>query len=324
MKKHILVTGGAGFIGSHLVDALIARGHDVTILDIKKKEDRLDIDPRAKVLEADLTRPETMDMVRLLQPEVIYHFAANASVQKSVADPAMDAAINYEATIRLLQVASEIKVERFVFASTGGALSTEQTVLPTPEHAAAKPLSPYAMHKLAAEQMGEFYRAHHGVPFVALRFANVYGPRQTVTRGESNVIATFAHRMVRGEPTSVNGSGVQTRDYIYVDDVIEACVKMLETPLLTGPFNVGSEIEIDVLTIHRIMAECAVYARPATMKPGQPGEPMRSCLDITRIREQLGWSPRTSFSIGIARTIDWHRKQFQTENSEMKRQAVLA
>lgn len=306
MQTHILVTGGAGFIGSHLTDALISRGYAVTILDNKKPADRLHVHPHAKVIEADLTKPETMEMIRLLKPDIIYHFAANANVAKSVLDPAMDAKINYLATVRLLEVASNIGVKRFVFASTGGALSTEFTQLPTPEHAPGKPLCPYAMHKLASEHMGEFYRLNHGVPFVTLRFSNVYGPRQTPTNGQANVTATFAHRMVRNEPTCINGTGRQMRDYVYIDDAIDACLRLLDYPHVTGPLNVGAGVETSVLSIHRLMSTYVGYDREPDMRPGLPGEQMRSCLDISKIAAQMNWVPRVPFDVGICRTIDWH------------------
>ena len=309
MRKHVLVTGGAGFIGSHLVDALILRGFEVTILDIAAKADRDYVNPGAKYLQADLTKRETIEMVKLLNPDIIYHFAANASVAKSVADPVMDYDINYAATVRLLEVAATIGVERFIFSSTGGALSSEYTTIPTAEIAASKPLSPYAMHKLASEQMGEFYRLNRGVPFVALRFANVYGPRQTSTCGEANVTATFAARMVANQETMINGAGRQTRDYVYVSDVIRACILLLDADTANGPYNVGSGIELDVLTIHRVMSKYSGYTQKPTIRPPQAGETMRSCLDIAKISDQLGWTPQVSFAQGIARTIDWHQSR---------------
>lgn len=324
MRKHVLVTGGAGFIGSHLVDALILRGFEVTILDIAAKADREYVNPGAKYLQADLTKPETIEMVKLLKPDIIYHLAANASVAKSVADPVMDYDINYAATVRLLDAAATIGVERFIFSSTGGALSSEYTVIPTPENAISKPLSPYAMHKLASEQMGEFYRLNRGVPFVALRFANVYGPRQTATFGEANVTATFAARMVANQETMINGTGRQTRDYVYVSDVIRACILLLDADTANGPYNVGSGIELDVLTIHRVMSKYSGYTQKPIMRPPQLGEPMRSCLDITKISDQLGWTPQVTFAEGIARTIDWHKARVNERKETAKQTIQLA
>ncbi|OGL74518.1 hypothetical protein A3E39_00660 [Candidatus Uhrbacteria bacterium RIFCSPHIGHO2_12_FULL_60_25] len=316
MKQHILVTGGAGFIGSHLVDALLQAGHEVTVIDILSDRNRGNLNPKARNVNADLTKLETIGIVEALAPDVIFHFAGNASVPKSVADPVMDMEINYVATARLLDVASKIGVKRFVFSSTGGGLSSEYTTLPTPENTPSRPLSPYVKHKLASEELGEFYCIHRGLPFVALRFANVYGPRQTVTCGEANVIATFAHKMVRNEPVQVNGNGLQTRDYVYVDDVIDACLMLLDQTNAAGPLNVGSEHEINVSTLHRVMAQYLGYRVPVIKGPADTGASSRSCLDITKIRMTLGWKPTTSIQDGLKRTLDWHREEVERERAK--------
>lgn len=306
MPRHILITGGAGFIGSHLADALLSRGETVTVLDIKGPEERLHVNPAARVIQADLTTPEAIEAVRALRPDIICHLAASANVAKSVAEPIMDGRINYLATAELLEAASRLGVRKFLFASTGGCLSSERVALPTPEHAAAPPLSPYAMHKLASERLGEFYRRERALDFVALRFANVYGPRQSPTFGESNVVATFAHRLTRGEPTAVTGDGRQTRDYVYIDDVVEACLRALEAEGLEGPLNVGSGRETDVLTLHRLIAEAAGSSAQPTPRPAAAGEPRRSCLDVRLIERRLGWKPMMPLEDGIKKTVAWH------------------
>ncbi len=322
-KLNILVTGGAGFIGSHLVDALLERGHEVTVIDIISPStslgagsNRRNLNPKARNVNADLTKTETIGIVEALAPDVIFHFAGNANVPKSVADPLFDMEINYVATARLLDAASKIGVRQFIFSSTGGGLSSEYTTLPTPENAVCKPLSPYTKHKLASEELGEFYCIHKGLPFVALRFANVYGPRQTPTCGEANVIATFAHKMVRNESIQVNGSGLQTRDYVYVDDVIAACLKVFDQPNIAGPLNVGSEHEINVATAARVMAQYLGYKIPVVKGPADTGASTRSCLDITKIRLTLGWQPATPFVEGIQRTLDWHREEYERERAK--------
>lgn len=319
MKQHILVTGGSGFIGSHLVDALLQAGHEVTVIDILTDRNHQNLNPKARNVNADLTHADTMSLVEALSPDIIFHFAGNANVAKSVAEPIFDMEINYVATARLLDVAARINVKRFVFASTGGGLSSEYTTLPTPENAISKPLSPYAKHKLASEELGEFYCLHKGVPFVALRFANVYGPRQAPNCGETNVIATFAHKMVRNEATQVNGNGLQTRDYVYVDDVVNACLMVLEDPNVAGPLNVGSEHELNVITLHRAMSQYTGYAQKAQKGPADVGAPMRSCLDIAKIRMSLGWEPATSIADGLTRTLEWHRDEFERERSKTER-----
>ncbi len=316
MTKRIFVTGGAGFIGSHLVDALILRGYDVTVVDVVTEANVANINPRAQVVNADLTKLETIARLKTLQPDILFHFAANASVSRSVKDPMFDFKINYNATAELLDMASKIGVDLFVFASTGGGLSSEYTLLPTPEHAIGKPLSPYAIHKLASEQLGEFYRLEKGVPqFIALRFANVYGPRQTVTQGEANVIATFADRMVKNLPTNINGTGRQTRDYVYVDDVVEACLNVLDRPHVIGPINIGSGTEMSLWSVHRMTASYLGYTEEPVMCPALSGEPMRSCIDVSRARALLDWKPRTSFATGIAKTIEWHLTKHAQRNA---------
>ncbi len=305
MTQHILVTGGAGFIGSHLVDALVLHGYKVTVIDIITDLNRKHLNHFAYVINADLTQPKTIELIKRLKPDIIYHMAANASVAMSMQEPLLDLKLNYNVTADLLNVATQINVKLFVFASTGGGLSSEYTVLPTSEHLICKPLSPYAIHKLASEQLGEFYRMQGGLPFVALRFANVYGPRQTVTQGEANVIATFASRMQKNEMTQINGTGRQTRDYMYIDDAVAACLLLLEHQNILGPLNVGSGLETDVLTLHRLMAAYMDYTRKPVMHPALPGEQLRSCLDISKIRLLLEWTPKTTLAQGLAKTLEW-------------------
>lgn len=309
MTQHILVTGGAGFIGSHLVDALIARGYHVTIIDHAVDLYRQNLNPRAQVINADLMRPETMRLIKRLAPDIIYHCAANASVALSIREPLYDLKTNFLITALLLEVAAQIGVKLFVYTSTGGGLSSEHTVLPTPEHLVSKPLSPYAIHKLSSEQLGEFYRMEKGLQFVALRFANVYGPRQTATCGEANIVASFIHQMLRYEPTVINGNGHQTRDFVYINDVIKACLMALDNPYVSGPLNVGSGTETDVLTIHRMLSLYLGYTQKPTIRPALRGEVLRSCLDVNKIRMLLGWQPETLLAHGIAETVEWHRKQ---------------
>jgi UDP-glucose 4-epimerase len=307
MNYHILVTGGAGFIGSHLVDALVLRGYRVSVVDLQPASE-VELPPEVSYYQMDLLKPETIELIKQLQPDVIYHLAANANVAKSVKEPVMDYEINYGVTAKLLEVATQIGVKRFIFASTGGALSSEHTILPTPEYAPADPKSPYALHKLMSERLGEFYRSTRGLPFVALRMSNVYGPRQMATCGEANVIATFAERMVKHEATKISGTGLQTRDYIYVEDAVQAFLLVLDHPEVRGPYNIGSEVETDIQTIHRAMASYLGYTQPVIQAPADTGAPQRSCLDIARAERELGWKPRVPFNEGLIRTMEWHRQ----------------
>lgn len=325
MKQHILVTGGAGFIGSHLVDALIQRDYEVTILDIKTAEERRHVHPDAGIMEVDLRTTTALDLVKALEPDVIVHLAANANVAKSVADPSMDAEINYLASVRLLDIAKDLGVKKFIFASTGGALSSEETRLPTPEDQPSTPLSPYAKHKLATEKVGAFFADAHGLPFMALRFANVYGPRQCATLGEANVIATFAERMIACQPTSINGTGKQTRDYVYIDDVVRAILLSLEANEKTGIYNIGSGTETSVTELHNKLSKLTGYAAAPEQKPAAPGEPQRSCLDVNKAWNVLGWSPTVSLDKGLVTTVDWYtRNRAELSSTALKPARITA
>ncbi|HEX2182852.1 MAG TPA: NAD-dependent epimerase/dehydratase family protein [Rubrobacteraceae bacterium] len=216
----VLVTGGAGFIGSHVADLLLARGHEVAIADDLSRGRRANVPEGAAFYEADV-RSGCGEVFRGFGPEAVCHQAAQVDVRRSVAEPDLDADVNILGTIRLLENCVRYGVGRFVFASTGGAIYGEQRVFPAPEDHPEYPLSPYGVSKLAAERYLRFYQAHHGLPCVALRYANVYGPRQD-PHGEAGVVAIFASRLAAGERCTINGSGEQTRDYVYAGDVARA------------------------------------------------------------------------------------------------------
>jgi len=306
MTKHVLVTGGAGFIGSHLADAYLARGWRVTVLDNLSTGKRENVDPGIDFREDDLRDPATLELVRELRPNVVSHHAAQIDVRKSVADPASDAETNVVASVRLLQVCAEIGVERFLFASTGGAIYGEPLVVPQGEDHPARPLSPYGCAKLSVEHYLEYFREVHGLSTVALRYANVYGPRQNA-KGEAGVIAIFMERLLAAQPATINGDGTQTRDFVYVDDVVQANLAATDDPSLGGAWNVGTGVESSVNDIYRLLAAATGTSAPPQHAPAKPGEQLRSILDPARLRRRAPLPDPVELEDGIRRTTEWFR-----------------
>ena len=308
--KHALVTGGAGFIGSHIADALLARGWRVSVIDDFSTGDRANVDPRVQLFERDLREAATVELLDELRPDVILHEAAQIDVRVSVRDPAADAEVNIVATLRLLQKALNVGVKRFIFASTGGAIYGEPVEVPQTESHPLLPLSPYGCAKLSVEHYLEYYRQIHGMSTLALRYANVYGPRQNA-HGEAGVVAIFAERMLRGDGVTIHGSGEQTRDFVYVDDVVAANAAAVEREDLTGAFNVGTGVETSVNELYARMAELLSIDQPATHGPAKTGEQMRSVIDGSRLRSIASLPEPVAFRDGLARTLKWFRERVQ-------------
>ena len=286
----VLVTGGAGFIGSNLVDALLARGDEVTVLDDLSSGRRENLDERARLVEGSVTDPPG----DLGEPEVVFHLAAQIDVRKAVADPAFDARINVGGTASMLELARRAGTRRFVLASTGGAIYGDAEAVPTPESAPPAPISPYGASKAAAELYLDLYSRLHELSTVALRFANVYGPRQD-PRLEGGVVAIFTAAARAGETGTVFGDGLQTRDFVFVRDVVDALIAASESGV-TGAYNVGTGEETSVLDLAAAVGLAVEHA------PERPGEVRRSCLDATRIASALGWRATTSLAEGLTRT----------------------
>jgi UDP-glucose 4-epimerase len=299
---HAVVTGGAGFIGSHVADALIERGWRVTIIDDLTTGDRANVNPRAELHERDLRDPATIDLITRLRPDVVSHHAAQIDVRKSVADPAGDAAINIVASIRLLQACTNIGVKRFTFASTGGAIYGEPEYAPQDENHPTRPMSPYGCAKLSVEHYIHYFANEHNLPAVALRYANVYGPRQN-PKGEAGVIAIFMDRIRRGEDVVINGDGEQTRDFVYVSDVVAANLAIIDDATLTGAFNVGTGVETSINALYGEVANLFSTDRVAKHAPAKRGEQQRSVLDGRRLRELAALSEPIALSVGLARTF---------------------
>jgi UDP-glucose 4-epimerase len=291
-----LVTGGAGFIGSHLVDALLARGHSVSVVDDLSlgRPERI---PAAVALHVEdiADAPAMQRVLGEERPEVVFHLAAQADVRRSVADPAHDARLNVVGTASVLEAARAAGARRLLLASTGGALYGDTNAIPTPESTPLAPFSPYGTSKAAGELYCGLYTRLHGLSTLALRFGNVYGPRQD-PHGEAGVIAIFAGAAAEGRSVTVYGDGAQTRDYVYVGDVVSACLAAAGADA-TGAVNIGVGVETSVLELVRALGVEAALA------PARTGEVARSCLDVTRAAEVLGWRAEVGLEEGLERTV---------------------
>jgi UDP-glucose 4-epimerase len=301
-----LVTGGAGFIGSNLVDALVERGDDVTVVDDISTGKRANLDQAlqngATLLELDIRDAEAVDAAtEQARPETIFHLAAQIDVRKSVADPAKDSRINVEGTVNVLRAAQAHGTRRFVNTSTGGAIYGEGQIIPAPEDHPVAPEAPYGLSKFCAEQYCELFTRLHGLSTVSLRYGNVYGPRQDPL-GEAGVVAIFCGKLLEGARPTIFGDGRQTRDYVYVGDVVDANLKAAETRT-TGALNIGRGQEISVLDLVDVLQPHANGAFQPEHAPERPGEVRRIALDTDRARRELGWEARTGLEEGIERTL---------------------
>jgi len=302
-----LVTGGAGFIGSNLVDGLVARDHEVTVLDDLSTGKRENLHPAmaagAELIEADVRDPSAVgDVVDRAEPEVIFHLAAQIDVRKSATDPAADARINVEGTINVLAAARAAGVRRFVNTSTGGAVYGEGRIVPAPEDHPVAPEAPYGQSKFAAEGYCELFGRLHGLSTISLRYGNVYGPRQDPL-GEAGVIAIFCGRLIAGERPVVFGDGLQTRDYIHVDDVVTANLAAVDSDA-SGPVNIGTGMETTVLQLVEALAPLAEASFEPDHRPERPGEVRRIALDCTRARDVLGWEAQVALEDGLIQTLE--------------------
>lgn len=302
---HVVVTGGAGFIGSHLVDAYVERGWSVSVIDNLSTGDRRNVNARAAFHEIDIRDERLGAVIADLKPDIVNHHAAQMDVRRSVADPGFDAEVNVVGSARLLQASVDAAVKRFIFASSGGAIYGEPLAVPQDESHPAAPMSPYGCAKLAVEHYLHYFRVVHGLSSVALRYANVYGPRQSAT-GEAGVVAIFAGRLLRGEVTTINGTGGQTRDFVYVADVVAANMAASEAAW-QGSFNVGTGVETSVAQLHALMASLAAAAKPPVYAPAKVGEQMRSVLDGGRLRALAKLPNPTPLRDGLAVTMEWFR-----------------
>ncbi|HEV2012432.1 MAG TPA: NAD-dependent epimerase/dehydratase family protein [Candidatus Dormibacteraeota bacterium] len=302
----MLLTGGAGFIGSHLGDRLLSDGHEVVIVDDLSAGHVEQVPARARFYQMDLRSPWLDELFRIERPEAVVHVAAQASVRRSVDDPGFDAGVNVLGTVALLQASVRHGIRRFLFASTGGALYGDADVIPTPEDYPTLPVSPYGASKLAAEVYLRTFHALHRLSYAALRYANVYGPRQD-PHGEAGVVAIFARRLLDGETARINGDGKQTRDFVYVGDVAEANARALTSDAV-GSFNVGTGVETDINTIFQVLKRLSGSNQAEEHGPPLPGEQRRSVIDARKIEKVMGWHPQTSLEAGLDATVRYFRE----------------
>ena len=305
----ILVTGGAGFIGSHVVDAFIAAGHEVAVLDNFSTGRDGNVNPAAAVHRMDLRdQPEVDTAVATFRPEVVSHHAAQSEVPKSVANPADDAQINIVGGLNLLKACVDHGVRKVIFSSTGGALYGEPDVVPADEDHPVRPLSPYGTSKFAFEQYLGMFRRTFGLDFTVLRYANIYGARQDFAAEEGRVIAIFASRMLAGRPLTIDGTGEQSRDMLHVGDVAMANLAVLEKGS-GGTFHISTGIAVTVNDLYRKLALLTDYRMKPNYGPARKGDVYRIALDNERAHRELGWEPHVNLEEGLSLTVDYFREQ---------------
>ena len=303
----ILVTGGAGFIGSHVADRCVELGHDVAVLDDLSTGSRDFVNARARFYESDLLDAGAVERCMAeFHPEIVDHHAAQIDVRKSVQDPIHDARINVLGGIQLLQASVRHRVRKVIYASTGGALYGEGRRLPAAEDHPVNPESPYGVSKHTLEHYLYLWRLLHGLDYTVLRYPNVYGPRQN-PKGEAGVNAIFIGLMLQGKPPRIFGDGTAVRDYLYVGDVVDANVMALEQG--SGEImNLGTGVATSVLDIVRDLSDLLDFRTPAVHEAARPGEVQRIFLDAGHARRVLGWAPKVGFREGLKRTIAWSRE----------------
>jgi UDP-glucose 4-epimerase len=304
-----LVTGGAGFIGSNIVDALVERGDEVTVLDDLSTGKRENLDAAlgagAELVEADIRDPQALaEIFGRVRPAAVFHLAAQIDVRKSVADPALDARVNIEGSINVLKVSLESGVERVVNTSTGGAIYGEGKILPAPEDHPVAPEAPYGQSKFGAEGYADLFKRLHGLSTVSLRYGNVYGPRQDPL-GEAGVIAIFCGKLMEGGRPRIYGNGRQTRDYVYVGDVVSANLAAAGS-YADGAFNIGTGVESSVLDVIEALNSAAGEGEQLEYEhaPERPGEVRNIYLDTARAQGELGWSSEVGLAQGMKLTLD--------------------
>ena len=301
----VLVTGGAGFIGSHLVDRLILEGHDAVVVDNLVTGKRRNINRAATFYKMDVQSWRLERAFRNERPNVVMHLAAQMDVRKSVEDPMFDAQVNVLGTLNVLQQAVKHGVRKVIFSSSGGAIYGEQETYPAPETHVLRPLSPYGLSKLCGEQYLSYFQRVSGLQAVSLRYANVYGPRQD-PEGEAGVVAIFIQKMLNNEQAVINGNGRQTRDFVFVDDVVEANLAMMgqETQ---GTYNVGTGVETSINDLYRILVQHTGSTCKEMHGPAKKGEQARSVIDCTKLRQEVSWEPKADLSERLKKTVEYFR-----------------
>ncbi len=305
MNIKCIVTGGGGFIGSHLVNKLLEQGYKVAIIDNLSTGRKENINPKADFYNINIQDSKISEIFNKVKPDIVFHYAAQINVRKSVDDPIESAKINILGSLNILENCKNFKVRKIIFASTGGAIYGEAKTIPTPEDYPPKPVSPYGIEKLIFEHYLSFYKKEYGLDYLILRFANVYGPRQN-SKGEAGVIAIFCDKMIAGEQPIINGNGTQTRDFVFVDDVISANMLAIEKNE-NGIFNIGTGIETNINDIFRKFKGLFHVEIKEIYAPKKQGEQKRSCLDFKKAKVTLGWQPKYDLNKGLKETQEWFK-----------------
>ena len=303
-----LITGGAGFVGSHLVDKLIKEGQSVVIVDDLSTGKKENVNSEAKFYQLDIQSPEIENVFLAEKPEIVFHLAAQVDLRKSVESPIENAKINILGSLNVLENCRKFGVKKIIFASSGGVIYGEAEKIPTSESALEAPLSPYGVEKLAVEKYLKFYRKSFGLSSISLRFANIYGPRQN-SKGESGVVAIFTDKILNGESPIIYGEGNQTRDYLYVEDAVSALSESgrEQFSAASGIFNVGTGQETSVDEIYEIIAGKTNQEIEPKKEAEKKGDLQRSCLNCSLIKKELNWEPKFNLEEGLEKTINWFR-----------------
>lgn len=300
----ILVTGGAGFIGSNVADRFISLGHKVLIIDNLSTGFRKNIHPKAKFFKLDIRSKKMEEIFKREKIEILCHHAAQVDIHISAKDPIYDVKVNIEGTLNLLNSCVKYKTRKVIFASTAGVYG-EQNQFPADESHPLNPLFPYGITKLAVEKYLKFYKESYGIDYVILRYANVYGPRQNPW-GEGGVVAIFSQRLLASKKAVINGDGKQTRDFVYVEDIVDSNLLALDYPG-SEVFNIGTGIETDINTIFNLLKEKSDSGQKEIHGPPKPGEQKRSVLNFSKAKGLLGWSPKYKLEKGIEETVKYYQ-----------------
>ena len=316
-NKVFLITGGAGFIGSHLTDRLIKKKHKVVVIDNLSTGRKENLNPaffkkggassEAKFYKIDIQSPKISDIFKKEKPDIVFHLAAQIDVRKSVVNSIEDAKINILGSLNILENCKKARVKKIIFSSTGGAIYGEAALVPTPESYPALPLSPYGIAKLTIEKYLNYYHKVFDLPYISLRLANVYGPRQD-SRGEAGVVAIFIAQLLKKNKPIIFGSGRQTRDFVFVDDVVDSALEVLNCPDCNNAiYNVGTGIETSINKLYQLISKKIGKETMPIFEPSKQGDLKRSCLDCSKIKKELGWQPKYNLEQGLKETIDWFR-----------------
>ena len=302
----ILATGGAGFIGSHLTDKLIEQGHDVVVIDNLSTGKKENLNNQAKFYQVDICSPEISQIFEQEKPEIVFHFAAQIDIRKSVKDPIEDAKINILGSLNLIQNCQKIGVKRFIFASSGGSIYGDTDIIPTPENHLENPESPYGICKLTIEKYLHFYKQTFGLNYTTLRLANIYGPRQN-SKGEAGVIAIFCDKMLNNKEVVINGDGEQTRDFVFVKDVVNAALLSMEKKK-NGIYNIATSKETNINEIFKRVKQLIGSNCEEKHAPAKSGEQKTSCLDYSKAKQEINWEPEYNLEKGLEKTINWFKE----------------